>query len=166
MFDDPPEPVQKSVYVSSNKFSTDPLETVANSLATYGLIVIEQGQAALGKLTGDRTELVQEFHSQVRGKHSTDEQSQDQYERERKRQKREFFETVAEEATHEFLSDDPVDGLLIGGTTVTVDEFRQGDYLDYRLQERTIGGSFTIEYASEQGLREFIEKAKPHLEPE
>jgi peptide chain release factor subunit 1 len=124
--------------------------------------VIERGRAVLGEVTGGRTELLRELTSEMEGKHSPDGQSDDQYEHERQREKTEFFESVAEEAAREFLGEDPVDGLLLGGTTVTVEEFREEEYLDYRLEERTVGGSFTVEYASEQGLRELVERAEPH----
>jgi peptide chain release factor subunit 1 len=166
VFDDLPEPVGTAVYRAANDFSTEPLESIAGSAATYGLLVLERGRAVLGAVTGGRTELLRELTSEMEGKHSPDGQSDDQYENERQREKEDFFETVAEEATREFLGEDPVDRLLLGGTTVMIEEFRDGEYLDYRLEERTVGGTFTVEYASEQGLRELVERAEPHLEPE
>jgi peptide chain release factor subunit 1 len=61
-----------------------------------------------------------------------------------------------------FLAGDElaVDGLLLGGTTVTVDDFTDGEYLDHRLESATVGGPFAVEYASEQGLRQLARRAE------
>lgn len=110
-------------------------------------------------------------------------QSAKRFERKREGQKEAFFRTVGERVERAFLEgggeategsegaeragDAPeptVDGLVVGGTTVTVEEFLDGDYLDHRLRDRIVGGSFAVEYASEQGLRQLVEKAEDDLE--
>ncbi len=171
-FDDLPSSVPESVFAVENRFDTAPLEGVARPDATYGLLVVERGGAALGRLRGDRVEVVETVESSVPGKTRKGGQSADRFERDRERAKREFFETVADEAERAFLGDaagegdggedgedDGVDGLLLGGTTVTVDDFRDGEFLDYRLRDRLVGGTFGVEYASEQGLRQLADRA-------
>lgn len=162
VFDDLPHPVQETVYEWANEFDVEALEGLVGSSSTYGLLVVERGGAALGRFHGDRVEVVETMDSDVMGKTKAGGQSADRFERDRERQKEEFFQEVANEATRAFLADgEPaIDGLLVGGTTVTVDEFTDGDYLDYRLQSQILGGTFTVEYASEQGLHQLVERGR------
>jgi peptide chain release factor subunit 1 len=172
VFDDLPTPVSESVYERDNEFHTEPLEAVERSEKTFGLLVVERGGAALGLSNGDDVQVIETFESDVMGKTRAGGQSAQRFERERERQKEEFFETVADEAERAFLgdhaeasdsADDEIDGLLLGGTTVTADDFREGDHLDYRLEDRLLGGVFSVEYATEQGLRQLVEKASDHV---
>ena len=176
-FDDLPAPVEEWRYETANAFDATPLETVARPSETYGLLVIERGGAALGRLDGDRVETVETFDSDVMGKTRAGGQSAQRFERERERQKEEFFRSVANEARRAFLDvesdaatpddgeadDVAVDTVLLGGTEITVDEFRRGEYLDYRLRDRIVGGAFPVEYATEQGLEELVERARESL---
>lgn len=56
-----------------------------------------------------------------------------------------------------------VDGLVVGGTAVTVDDFLEGDHLDYRLEDAALGGRYSVEYAGEQGLRQLVDRASDEL---
>jgi peptide chain release factor subunit 1 len=171
VFDDLPTPVSESVYERDNQFDTDPLEAVERSEKTFGLLVVERGGAALGLSSGDDVQVIETFESDVMGKTKAGGQSAQRFERERERQKEEFFETVADEAERAFLddhgeasdsADGEIDGLLLGGTTVTVEDFREGDHLDYRLEDDLLG-TFSVEYATEQGLRQLVEKASDQV---
>ena len=59
-----------------------------------------------------------------------------------------------------------VDGLLLGGTTVTVEEFRDEGHLDHRLENALVGDAYAVEYASEQGLGQLAEKGSDAIENE
>lgn len=162
VFDDLPTPVEAEIYEWSNEFDVEALEGAVRASPTYGLLVVERGGAVLGSFDGDRVEVIETMESDVMGKTRAGGQSADRFERDRERQKREFFEEVATEAKRAFLEggEPTIDSLLIGGTTVTVDEFREGDYLDHRLREQVVGGTFSVEYASEQGLHQLVEKGQ------
>ena len=166
VFDDLPAPVDEWTFDWSNSFDAGPVEATTGSQRVYGLLVVERGGAALGRLDGERVEPIETMDSDVMGKTKAGGQSADRFERDRERQKREFFDEVADEAERAFLGDDPVDGLLLGGTAVTVDEFREGEFLDHRLRDLLVGGSFSVEYASEQGLRGLVERAEDAIEDE
>jgi peptide chain release factor subunit 1 len=161
-FDDLSGPVREEVYEWSNEFDVEALETATEASSTYGLLVVERGGAALGTRRGDGIEVIETVESDVMGKTKAGGQSAERFARDRERQKEEFFEEVAGEAKRAFLDgDEPtVDGLLVGGTTVTADEFTGGDYLDHRLQSQIVGGAFSVEYASEQGLRQLVERGR------
>ena len=162
-FDDLPVAIDDSRYEHGNEFDLEPLEAVTEPDSDYGLVVVERGGGARGRRAAGGVAPGGTFDSDVPGKSSAGGQSAERFERDRERQKREFFDEVAERAEREFLGDDPVDGLLLGGTTGTVETFREEADLDHRLEERIVG-EFAVEYASEQGLRQLAEKGEDELE--
>ncbi|WP_135824084.1 Vms1/Ankzf1 family peptidyl-tRNA hydrolase [Halorussus ruber] len=172
VFDDLSTPVSEFTYERDNEFDTDLLEATHGSSQTFGLLVVERGGAVLGLSEGDDVEKIETFDSDVMGKTKAGGQSAQRFARERERQKEEFFETVADEAERAFLghhgeeSDgaaEGIDGLLLGGTEITVEDFSEGDHLDYRLEDAIVEGTFSVEYATEQGLRQLVEKASEQL---
>jgi peptide chain release factor subunit 1 len=184
-FDDLPDPVDEHVYEVANRFDTTPLDAaVTGTTDDYGLVVVERGGAVLGRYAGETVTLLEQLDSDVRGKTRKGGQSEERFERRREEQKREFFETVADAASRTFTADssgparpggstegtewedddgDGVDHLLVGGTTVTVDEFVDGEHLDADLADRVVG-TYSVEYASEQGLRELVDAASDDRE--
>ncbi|MDS0475808.1 Vms1/Ankzf1 family peptidyl-tRNA hydrolase [Natrinema sp. 1APR25-10V2] len=158
-FDDLPVAIDERTYEHANEFDLEPFEDVTGSDATYGLLVVERGGAALGRLNGDGVDPIETFDSDVPGKSSAGGQSAERFERDRERQKRDFFDEVAERARLEFVEGEPVDGVLLGGTTGTVEEFRDEAELDHRLADELIG-EFAVEYATEQGLRQLAERGE------
>ncbi|MFC4542075.1 Vms1/Ankzf1 family peptidyl-tRNA hydrolase [Halosolutus amylolyticus] len=164
VFDDPPAPIAQSTYEHANEFDLDPLAEVTEPSSTHGLLVVERGGAALGRLDDEGVEVIDSFDSDVPGKSSAGGQSAERFERDRERQKRDFFDTVAERAAQSFLGDDPVDSVLLGGTIGTIEAFRDEADLDHRLADRLVDTEFAIEYATEQGLRELAEKGREHLD--
>ena len=163
VFDDLPRPVTESIYTCSNEFVLDPIEHIITPDNTYGLIVIERGGASLGRLVGDRVIHLRTMESMVMGKTRAGGQSAQRFARERERQKQDFFQKVGKGANQAFLdrgSDEDVgiDGLLIGGTTITIDEFLDSDEIDYRLRDRLLG-KHTVDHASEQGLQQLAEQS-------
>ena len=141
----------------------DPVKRVLTPSETYGLLVLERGRATLGRLAGERVVPLESFESQVMGKTRAGGQSAQRFARERDRQKHEFFDQVAAAAESAFLSDVPVEGLLLGGTTITVDEFQAGEFLHHELRNRILG-VYPVEYATEQGLSQLVEQADSVLD--
>ncbi|WP_049926823.1 Vms1/Ankzf1 family peptidyl-tRNA hydrolase [Halopiger goleimassiliensis] len=161
-FDDLPAPIEAERYEHANEFDLDPLEGVTEPASTHGLLVVERGGAAIGRLTDEGVDPIDTFDSDVPGKSSAGGQSAERFERDRERQKREFFDEVAERAALEFLDDDPVDSVLFGGTTGTIERFRDEADLDHELEDRIVD-TFAVEYASEQGLRQLARKGESAL---
>lgn len=163
VFDDLDQPVAEFAYEVGNGFETGPLDAAGSGTKNSdGLLVVERGGAALGTYENGRVEVVDVFESDVMGKHSKGGQSADRFKRRREQQKEAFFEAVGAAAADAF-TDPLVDGLVLGGTDVTVDEFRAADVLDYRLAERVVD-TYPVEYASEKGLRELARKARDDLD--
>ena len=161
--DDLPVTIDEGAYEHANEFDLEPIADVTGPDATYGLLVVERGGAALGRLHGDGVEPIETFDSDVPGKSSAGGQSAERFERDRERQKRDFFDEVAERARLEFVEGEPVDGVLLGGTTGTVEDFRDEADLDHRLADDLIG-EFAVEYATEQGLRQLAERGEEAID--
>jgi peptide chain release factor subunit 1 len=161
VFDDLPNPVAESTYRCDDHFVVDPLRDAAMAGETFGLVVVERGRAAVGRLVGEHVSVVRAFESQVMGETRAGGQSAQRFQRERKRQKEEFFQEVAATAEGAFL-DENISGLAVGGTTGTAKEFVSGEYLDHRLRENLLG-TYAVEYATERGLHQLVEKAKEQL---
>jgi len=158
VFDDLPAPVAESVYRCDDRFDITPLETVVAPDETFGLVVVERGGAAVGRLVGERVVPVWTGDSRVMGKTRAGGQSAQRFARERERQTHEFFERVARVAGDAFLDEDPVAGLVVGGTLSTADRFVSGGFLDHRLRDRLLG-TYPVEYATERGLDHLVERA-------
>ncbi|MDL5363633.1 peptide chain release factor 1 [Halalkalicoccus sp. NIPERK01] len=167
VFDDLPAPIDGFVYEQANKFDTAPLESMTSPSATYGLLVVERGGAALGRLEGEEVVPVETLENEVAEEtpslDSAPEEAEGGALEDRQAEWKEgFFDDVADAAERAFLGDESVDELLVGGTEITVEEFTGDDRLDHRLRER-VAGTYTVEYASEQGLRQLAERAEDHL---
>jgi peptide chain release factor subunit 1 len=156
--------VSTSTYHCAETFDTDHLETLLMPSSAYGALVIERGGAALGVTSGDTVTTLATLDSNVMGKHRAGGQSAQRFERDRKRQLDQFFTQVGDLATDVFIIGDDldVDGLVIGGTTITIDAFRKGGYLDHRLQSALLG-TYSVDYSGEQGLTQLVERASPTL---
>lgn len=163
VFDDLPRPVGKSTYTCDDHFDTTPLADAVAPSETFGLIVVERGRAAIGRLVGDRVIALQSIESQVMGKSRAGGQSAKRFERERERQEHEFFVEVGALA-NEYLIDggEAVTGVAIGGTLATAKKFVDNDYLDHRLRDRVLG-TYAVEYATEQGLERLVSVAEEQL---
>lgn len=161
--DDLPEPIADSIYHCSDEFYTSPLEACVSPDDTFGLIVLERGRAAVGRLRGDQVITDSELESAVMGKTKAGGQSAQRFARERERQLHEFFTEVGTVANESFIDgDDAVTGVAVGGTLTTAKQFVDAGYLDYRLEERLVG-TYSVEYGNEQGLHRLVEIANDVL---
>ncbi len=162
VFDDLPRPIAASTYRCDDRFHLEPVREAIAPGETFGLLVVERGGAAVGRLVGDRVEPVRVFESRVMQSSRAGGQSAKRFARERERQAHEFYEEVGAVAAEAFLEPEPVDGLVVGGTLSTARRFVDDGYLDHRLQERLLG-TYGVEYATERGLHELVEAAGDEL---
>ncbi|QDX40002.1 Vms1/Ankzf1 family peptidyl-tRNA hydrolase [Salarchaeum sp. JOR-1] len=155
IFTNPPGGVTDGVFEHGNAFVTDPLGSRTTDEPTIGLVVVERGGAAIGRLD-DGVESLEALDSEVPGKTRAGGQSADRFRRRREERKREFFEEVADAAERAF---DDSDAVVLGGTHVTVEAFRDGDYLPAWLDDR-VAGTYAVEHAGERGLEQLAAKAR------
>jgi len=159
---EPPEPVQTFVYRCDSGFFTEPLQQMLEHKDTYGLIVIDRGEATIGLLHGKRIVPVKNIPSLVPSKHGRGGQSARRFERLIEIAAHEFYKKVADIANEAFPDPKELRGVLIGGPGPTKEYFTKGDYLHYELQAKVLD-TFDTGYTDEYGLRELVEKAREVL---
>jgi peptide chain release factor subunit 1 len=159
---EPPDPVPTFIYKCDSSFFTQPIEGMLEEKETYGLIVIDRGEATIGYLHGKRIVPVKNIPSLVPSKHGRGGQSARRFERLIEIAAHEFYKKVADIANESFLSQKEIAGVLVGGPGPTKDYFVKGEYLHYELQKKIID-TFDVGYTDEYGLKELVEKAREAL---
>lgn len=160
---EPYEPIYVRIYRCDQTFVTEPLEELVTTKEVYGLIAIDNKEATLATLKGDRYNIIKKLTSGYRGKHRAGGQSQRRFERIVLEQSHEFKVRVGESASMAFLDDlKNLKGIIIGGPAGTKDDFVEGDYLHHELKKKIIAVQ-DITYTDESGIRELIEKSQEVL---
>ena len=158
---EPPEPVPVYVYRCDSDFYLDPLIDMLKSKDVFGLLVVDRSEATIGVLRGSKTVVLKNIQSRVPSKHGKGGQSQQRFERLIEIAAHEFFKKVGGVA-NDFLLQENVQGLLVGGPGSTKDYFAEKDFLDYRLKDKIID-TFDTGYTNEFGLTELMQKAEEAL---
>jgi len=158
---EPPEPVDIYIYRCDSDFYLDPLKGMLKPKEIYGLLVVDRSEATIGVLRGSKTVVLKNIQSRVPSKHGRGGQSQQRFERLIEIAAHDFFKKVGEVAS-DFLLQENVQGLLIGGPGATKDYFAEKDFLDYRLKEKIVD-TFDTGYTNEFGLTELMQNAEEAL---
>jgi len=159
---EPPDPVQTFIYRCDSGFFTEPLDQMLEHKDSYGLIVIDRGEATIGLLHGKRIEPIKNIPSLVPSKHGRGGQSARRFERLIEIAAHEFYKKVADIANDSFLQNKDLKGILVGGPGPTKEYFVKSEYLHYELQKKIID-TFDVGYTDEYGLSELVEKAREAL---
>jgi peptide chain release factor subunit 1 len=159
---EPPDPVLTFIYRCDSGFFTEPLEQMLEHKDSYGLIVIDRGEATIGLLHGKRIVPIKNIPSLVPSKHGRGGQSARRFERLIEIAAHEFYKKVADVVNESLLQDKDLKGILVGGPGPTKEYFVKSEYLHYELQKKIID-TFDTGYTDEYGLRELVEKARDAL---
>jgi peptide chain release factor subunit 1 len=159
---EPPLPLPTFLYRCDSKFYLDPISEMLTDEETFGLIVIDRGEATIGLLRGKRVEVVKNIPSRVPSKHGRGGQSQRRFERLIEIAAHEFFKKVGDIVNDTFLDIKELKGLLVGGPGATKDFFVEKTYLHHELKRKVVE-LFDTGYTDEYGLRELVEKAENAL---
>ncbi|RLF06252.1 MAG: peptide chain release factor 1 [Thermoprotei archaeon] len=159
---EPPEKLRVWLYRCDSRFHTEILEEMIAVKETYGLIVVDRGEAAFGILRGKTLEVVKEIESGVPRKHRAGGQSARRFERIIEQLTHEFYKRVGEYANKIFLGIPDLKGVIVGGPGPAKEEFLKGDYLHYQLKEKVIG-VFDVGYSGEAGIYELVKRAEDLL---
>ncbi|MBM1154938.1 peptide chain release factor aRF-1 [archaeon] len=153
---EPPLPLQTYLYRCDNRFHTEILEQMLSSLdEVYGLLLLDTSGASVSLIRGSHVEIVKEMESGIPGKHSAGGQSARRFERLREMEVNLFFHRVGKWANKIFLSEDRLQGIIVGGPAHTKNEFLEGDYLDYRLKDKIIA-IIDVADVDEQGVKQAL----------
>jgi len=160
---EPSEPVPIKLYRCDQTFVTDPLEQILAPKNVYGLIVIDNKEATLGMLKGDKYEVLDHMNSGYAGKHRAGGQSARRFQRLADEESHRFKQRVAEHAANVFLAKiKDITGFIIGGPAMTKNDFLEGDYLHYEIKKKVIAIK-DVTYTDESGIRELINAAGEDL---
>ena len=124
----PQKPLAVRLYRCDKKFILGPLEELEQANETYGLLLLELGEATFGILDGKILEGIETIKSRVPGKHNKGGQSSVRFDRLREIAIDDFFDTVAEKAETIFATD-KVKGIILGGGGFTKEDFAKSHIL-------------------------------------
>jgi len=155
----PPKPVQISLYRCDDHFWTDHLKDMLKDDKAIGILAIDTQEAGIGILTGNEVKTVDSLTSGVAGKHRQGGQSARRFERLRENELNEFYHRIADHAKRVFIGEYNVTGIIVGGPGPTKENFLKEEYLDYRLQKGIIA-TLDTSYSGSEGVREILDKAR------
>ncbi len=155
---DPPKDLKTFLYRCDDHFHVDILKDMLKDDNLIGFLAIDAKDTGWGLLHGDKIEVLSETGSGVAGKHRQGGQSAKRFQKLREMELTYYFNRVAGTTKEYFIDIYPIKGLIISGPGPTKEEFINGDYLEYRLQEMIID-TIDSSYSGSEGIREAFAKA-------
>jgi peptide chain release factor subunit 1 len=146
-------PITSYRYHCDSEFLVEPLVRSLDDRNRYGLIVVERRAGTIGMLIGDDVRHIRDLSSDAKGKHGAGGFSSRRFDRVIEESTEDFYDDVAD-AAREAFDPDEVEGVLVGGTSITID-----DFVDHLPHEFSVLGTFAVEYHGTQGLSELVRRA-------
>ena len=116
VIDDPPVTLTSFRYRCDSVFEISQLEDMLIDRNSYGLFVIDRGEAAYGIATGKRIHVQEHLVSNIMGKHRQGGQSAQRFERLIEEAAHKFFKRVTEHACNYWLPNiQDIQAIIIGG---------------------------------------------------
>jgi len=161
---EPPDPIVTYRYHCDSSFYLEPLEEMLADKRTFGLIVLDRREAAIGLLKGKYIESLKTLTSTVPGKQRKGGQSSHRFQQLRLIAIHDFYKRIGDSANDAFLPIDPKDleGILVGGPSPTKEEFVEGGFLHHELQRKVLA-ALDVSYTDESGLYELVDTAQEQL---
>jgi len=155
---DPPKDLNQYLYRCDDHFHVDILKDMLKDDNLIGFLAIDAKDAGWGLLHGDKIEVLGQTGSGVAGKHRQGGQSAKRFQKLREMELSYFYNRVAQVTREYFIDIYPVKGLIISGPGPTKEDFINGNYLEYRLQNNIIN-TIDAGYAGAEGIREAFAKS-------
>jgi peptide chain release factor subunit 1 len=159
---DPPKDLKQYLYRCDDHFHVDILKNMLKDDNLIGFIAIDAKDCGWGLLHGEKIEVLSQTGSGVAGKHRQGGQSAKRFQKLREMELTYFYNRVAETSREYFIDIYPVKGLIISGPGPTKEDFINGSYLEYRLQNMIIN-TIDASYAGAEGIREAFAKSSDIL---
>jgi len=155
---DPPKDLKQYLYRCDDHFHVDILKDMLKDDNLIGFLAIDAKDAGWGLLHGDKIEVLSQTGSGVAGKHRQGGQSAKRFQKLREMELSYFYNRVAGTTREYFIDIYPVKGLIISGPGPTKEDFINGNYLEYRLQNMIID-TIDASYSGAEGIREAFAKS-------
>ncbi len=160
VIDDPPEIFTSFRYRCDSTFELTQLEDMLIDRTSYGLFVIDRGEAAYGIASGKRIHCQEELQSNIMGKHRQGGQSAQRFERLIEEAAHNFFKRATEHACNYWLPNlADIKGIIVGGPGQTKDFVVKNDYFHHEVKKLIREPFFDVGYSNESGLRELVQRA-------
>lgn len=155
---DPPKDLNQYLYRCDDHFHVDILKDMLKDDNLIGFLSIDSKDAGWGLLHGDKIEVLSQTGSGVAGKHRQGGQSAKRFQKLREMELTYYFNRVAQTTREYFIDIYPVKGLIVSGPGPTKEDFINGNYLEYRLQNNIIA-TIDASYSGAEGIREAFAKS-------
>ena len=159
---DPPKDLNQYLYRCDDHFHVDILKDMLKDDNLIGFLAIDAKDAGWGLLHGDKIEVLGQTGSGVAGKHRQGGQSAKRFQKLREMELSYFYNRVAQTTREYFIDIYPIKGLIISGPGPTKEDFINGNYLEYRLQNNIIS-TIDASYSGADGIREAFAKSSDIL---
>ena len=159
---EPPVPVNTRIYRCDKEFVLDILEDMLETKEVYGLIVLDRRDANIALLKGKSIVPLTKTHSEVPGKFKAGGQSAARFARNREIAAKHHYKKVADYAKENFLDNENLKGIIVGGPGQTKYEFVEGGYITDQIKQKIIGIK-DLSYTGEFGLQELVDKSQDVL---
>ncbi|MEE8383952.1 MAG: peptide chain release factor aRF-1 [Nitrosopumilus sp.] len=159
---DPPKDLNQYLYRCDDHFHVDILKEMLKDDNLIGFLAIDAKDAGWGLLHGDKIDVLGQTGSGVAGKHRQGGQSAKRFQKLREMELSYFYNRVAQTTREYFIDIYPVKGLIISGPGPTKEDFINGNYLEYRLQNNIIS-TIDASYSGAEGIREAFAKSSDIL---
>ena len=159
---DPPKDLKQYLYRCDDHFHVDILKDMLKDDNLIGFLAIDAKDAGWGLLHGDKIEVLSQTGSGVAGKHRQGGQSAKRFQKLREMELTYYFNRVAETTREYFIDIYPIKGLVISGPGPTKEDFINGNYLEYRLQDMIVS-TIDSSYSGAEGIREAFAKSSDIL---
>lgn len=162
---EPPVPMNQRLYRCDKEFILEPLREIADDENLYGMVVLDKREATVALLKGKTIIPVVSATSAVPGKTKAGGQSAQRFERLRDGAAKDFYRRVGEYAKKQFLHQDNLKGILLGGPGRSKEEWIEQAQLPENLKEQIIAVK-DLSYTGEFGLQELLDKCEDVLAAE
>ncbi|MEM7824993.1 MAG: peptide chain release factor aRF-1 [Candidatus Aenigmatarchaeota archaeon] len=155
---EPPEKMETRIYWCDQVFVLEPLKEMIKEKEVFGLVVLDARDANIGLLIGKKIKPLKHLESTVPSKTVKGGMSQGRYDRIREDAINQFLTKVGEVASKSFLEQPELKGIIIGGPGPVKNQFLDGKYLHYQLQQKVLGVK-DIGYTDEYGLELLVKRS-------
>jgi peptide chain release factor subunit 1 len=160
VIDDPPVTLTSFRYRCDSVFEISQLEDMLIDRNSYGLFVIDRGEAAYGIATGKRIHVQEHLVSNIMGKHRQGGQSAQRFERLIEEAAHKFFKRVTEHACNYWLPNiQDIQAIIIGGPGHTKEFVIRNEYFHHEIQKKISDTVFDVGYSNDSGIRELVGNA-------
>lgn len=161
---EPPEPSNMRLYRCDQTFVLQPLKEMLEAKNVYGLISIDNSEAAIAVLKGKYVNIIKKMKSAVPGKMRRGGQSAMRFARTREELKKDWYKKVGDSAVEIFKEIKNFKGIIIGGPGPAKETFYNSPYFR-NLKSKVLGIKHT-NYSSSDGINELVDNCGDILEKE